>query len=249
MKTIVAVPMKSLSRAKSRLAARLDSDQRSRVALDLFIRGQRFLMREFPELDRVVVTPSMDVARVACRYNATVLAEKDGGSSRDRESGLNRAAARALEYARQAAYDWLIIQPGDIPHLVVREFEQLLSKREGRRATIVASRDGGTNALLIPVNAIPAGWSFGFGVSSARQHQQTLSDSGLAVTQLQLRALSFDVDTVDDYVQFMTWWNGDDAPPSCRGVVAIPHPASDRVGCFVSSREIGGDLRPGRQNV
>jgi 2-phospho-L-lactate guanylyltransferase len=215
MKTLVVVPMKDLWSAKSRLAPRLDSMQRKRVALDLFNRGQRFLSQEFPELERLVVTPCPLVTRLALEYGTAVLPETSSSGQPNSvathrgEAALNRAALLALTQARVTGCDWLLILPGDLPHLLVQEFQQLLSLREPRRATVVASRDGGTNALLLPVSALSREWSFDYGNASAERHATSLVQECLCVTRLNLPALAHDVDTVEDYAQLPSWWQDD----------------------------------------
>jgi 2-phospho-L-lactate guanylyltransferase len=219
VKTLVAVPMKSLRSAKSRLSAGLDSAQRERVVLDLFIRGQKFLSREFPELARVVVTTCPLVIRAALKNRTFALPETAsvevvGHATAQRgQAGLNRAAMVALNQARIAGFDWLLILPGDLPHLLVKEFQQLLSMREPGRATVVASRDGGTNALLLPVTALSPAWRFDYGAASAARHAALLEKEGILVTRLDLPALAWDVDTVDDYARLRSWWRDDDGSP------------------------------------
>jgi 2-phospho-L-lactate guanylyltransferase len=216
MKTLVAVPMKPLSAAKSRLSTGLDSAQRERVVLDLFIRGQKFLCKEFPELTRVVVTKCPFVTGAALRHRTVALPETDSfevvseATAQRGQAGLNRAAMVALNQARIAGFDWLLILPGDLPHLLVKEFRELLSMREPGRATVVASRDGGTNALLLPVTALSPNWSFDYGEASAERHVALLEKEGIVVTRLDLPALAQDVDTVDDYARLRSWWQDDD---------------------------------------
>lgn len=215
MKTLVAVPMKDLWSAKSRLAPRLDSMQRKRFALDLFNIGQRFLSQEFPELERLVVTPCPLVTRLALEYRTAVLPETSSSGqpnpvdTQRGQAGLNRATLLALTQARVTGCDWLLILPGDLPHLLVQEFQQLLSLRETQRATVVASRDGGTNALLLPVSGLSREWSFHYGDASAERHAALLEQEGLSVMRLSLPALAHDVDTVEDYAQLSSWWPDD----------------------------------------
>ncbi|WP_144141081.1 hypothetical protein [Paraburkholderia sp. BCC1884] len=214
MRTLVAVPMKDLRSAKSRLVPQLDSMQRKRVALCLFSRGQEFLSREFPELERLVVTPCPLVTRLALEYRVAVLQETNLSdqpnpiATQRGQAGLNHAALLALTRARTTGCDWLLMLPGDLPHLFAQEFQQLLSLREPRRATVVASRDGGTNALLLPVSAMPREWTFDYGDASAERHATLLEQECLSVTRLNLPALAHDVDTVEDYAQLASWWQG-----------------------------------------
>ncbi|MFB9127851.1 hypothetical protein E2553_33325 [Paraburkholderia dipogonis] len=215
MKTVIAVPMRDLPSAKSRLAQELGAVQTKRVAFDLFDLGQRFFSTEFPEIDRVVVTPCRQITRVALGYGSEVVREPDTARrNRDGETGLDAAAMLALNRARKGGYEWLVILPGDLPHLLKHEFRELLAQRNERRATIVPSHDGGTNALLLPVRDIPHEWTFAYGLGSAERHAGLLEQAGIGVKRLELPALSQDVDTTDDYMLIASWWaaNGERIP-------------------------------------
>lgn len=213
MKTLAAVPMKDLWAAKSRLAPRLDSLQRKRVALELFARGQLFLSRDFPLLDRLVVTPCPLVSAVAREYGAAVITEPVASrtsliAGQPTQAGLNAAASLALNYARSTGCEWLLLLPGDLPYLLASEFEELLSMRRSGRATVVPSKDGGTNALLLPVPELPPNWSFAYGTRSAPRHAGLLEAAGLSVTTLCLCALAHDVDTVEDEERLRAYCEG-----------------------------------------
>ncbi|MDR5761397.1 2-phospho-L-lactate guanylyltransferase [Caballeronia sp. LZ035] len=207
MKTLVAVPMKRLSAAKSRLSTGLDCAQRERIALRLFIRGQQFLSTEFPELVRIVVTNCPFVAEAASETRTFTLSDVPAPAVAQRgQAGLNNAAMIALNHARQTGFDWLLLLPGDLACLRADEFRQLLATRAPGCATVVASRDGGTNALLLPVGGLSSSWSFNYGGKSAERHAALLKNEGLRVTCLALPGLAFDVDTLDDYARLRSQW-------------------------------------------
>jgi 2-phospho-L-lactate guanylyltransferase len=192
MKTLVAMPMKDLREAKTRLAAALSAAERAQLARDLFHRSQEFFARQFPEFTRLVVTPSEEIARLACAGGAWVL--KEGGAG-----GLNCAADSAFGWARDAGFDRLLLVPGDIPVWLVGEVAALLE--EGRRASIAIARahDGGTNALLIDLRRVSE-FAFRYGVDSAARHRQWCRSRGVSHAVAHLPFLSRDVDTEEDYL-------------------------------------------------
>lgn len=190
MKTLVAVPMKDPHDAKTRLAAALPPAARVRLALHLFHRSQDFFARHFPAFDRLVVTPSAEVARHAEGCGAQVLKETAA-------SGLDAAAGAALRWARAAGYERLLLVPADIPVWLAGEVESLLQAGGATDVVIARAHDGGTNALLVDLRRVPH-FEFRYGPDSARRHEQACLAAALRCVVAQLPFLGRDLDTADD---------------------------------------------------
>ncbi len=188
-KPLIVIPVKAFSLAKSRLGQRLSPDRRSALARRLCERTLRFLAQSFPDHDRLVVTASPMIARLARRYGAKVLEEPAA-------EGLSVAAQRAAEWASQQGYAAQLLIPADIVQLDEAEIRRLLGAREaGDCAVICPASDGGTNALLTsPPDALP----FHFGPRSARAHREASLARGLPCRVLELAHLRFDLDTPKD---------------------------------------------------
>lgn len=188
-KLIVVMPMKSLKRAKTRLESALGVQGRQRLALALFHESQRFFTACYPELERLVVTPSAAIARRAQTLGASALLEPC-------ESGLNLAVERAAEWAAKHCYDRILVVPCDIINWRQQELAQVLDQADRHQAVVVRSADGGTNGLCLPV---AGSFAFRFGKGSADRHLMEAQRCGLSAVCLHLPALSRDLDTPLDY--------------------------------------------------
>lgn len=187
--TLVAMPMKALMRAKTRLQSALDMQGRQRLALALFHESQRFFTACYPELERLVVTPSAAIARRAQTLGASALLEPC-------ESGLNLAVERAAAWAAKHCYDRILVVPCDIINWRQEELAQVLDQADRHQVVVVRSADGGTNGLCLPV---AGSFAFRFGKGSADRHLMEAKRCGLSAVCLHLPALSRDLDTPLDY--------------------------------------------------
>ncbi|MDW7745632.1 2-phospho-L-lactate guanylyltransferase [Halomonas sp.] len=188
-KPLIVIPVKAFSLAKSRLGQKLSPGHRSALARRLCEHTLHFLAKWFPDHDRLVVTASPAIARLARRHGARVLEEPVA-------EGLSMAAQRAAEWACQQGYQAQLLIPADIVQLDETEIRRLLGAQEqGECAVICPASDGGTNALLTsPPDALP----FRFGPRSAEAHREAALRRGLPCQVLELTHLRFDLDTPTD---------------------------------------------------
>lgn len=186
---LIVIPVKAFGLAKSRLGNTLSPDHRSALAQRLCERTLRFLARRFPEHDRLVVTASPAIGRLAVNHGAMVLEEAAA-------DGLSQAAGRAAEWARRRGYAAQLLIPADIVQLDEGEIRRLLEARNERACVVICpASDGGTNALLTsPPDALP----FRFGPRSAEAHREAALRLGLSCQVLELTHLRFDLDTPAD---------------------------------------------------
>ncbi len=102
------------------------------------------------------------------------------------------------ETARQLAASGartLLIVPADLPTLSAADVQSLLDAHEAGVTLCPASRDGGTNALLLtPPTAIPPL----FGPDSARRHADAARERELPVARRELPAFARDIDAPPD---------------------------------------------------
>lgn len=188
-KPLIVIPVKDFRQAKSRLGNTLSPDHRSALARSLCERTLCFLARRFPDHDRLVVTASPAIGKLAEKYGAMVLEEPVA-------DGLCQAAQRAADWACCAGYAAQLLIPADIVQLDEAEIRRLLKTGdEGPGIVICPASDGGTNALLSsPPNALP----FCFGPNSAAAHREAARRLGLLCQVLELFHLRFDLDTPAD---------------------------------------------------
>ncbi len=179
---VALIPVKELDQAKERLSPVLDADQRRALALAMFRDVLRAAL-ECPALERVaVVSRDADVLSEAVHAGAEGLAEP---------GGLNEALTSACRAVAKRGAERLLVLAADIPLATPDAIGAVLAADAD--VTVVASSDGGTNALAAPPGAIP----FLFGKDSARRHLQAARTIGLRALALDVPELALDIDTPD----------------------------------------------------
>ncbi len=184
---VAIVPMKPLSLCKSRLADALTPGQQEVLSLSMLERVVRAAL-ESPASGVWVVGGDAGVVEAAGGLGARWL--DDGGA------GLNEALARVF----QSAYDLGLAPmylPADLPFVSSADIAGAVeaSKRGEVMMLAPASRDGGTNAILTPVDSPfrPA-----LGAGSFAGHRDQAGDLGLPMAVYDCPGLGFDLDTPDD---------------------------------------------------
>jgi 2-phospho-L-lactate guanylyltransferase len=187
-RTTVAIPVRALEGAKSRLGAVLDAEER-RDLVEGLLRLAVDAARATPGVgDVVVVSPDPEVLAVAVAAGATPLLQ--------RSRGLNPALQEARETA--AGADRLLILPGDLPTVTAADLAAILTAGDGAGSpsvVLVPDRHRrGTNALLLdPPEAIdPA-----FGGDSRAGHAWLAGSADIPFVEL-AGILELDLDTPDD---------------------------------------------------
>ncbi len=196
MTVAVLVPVKDLSRAKTRLADLLSEPERADLA-GLLLKGVlETLARLSPDaaggetLRRVVVTAHAPSAALATRLGFEVLPEGRPVSESD---SVDKASVRlAAEGVRG-----VLRIPLDLPLIELADVERLLALvREGATAVLVPSASGnGTNALY---RSPPGLFPSRFGPGSRALHEQEARRVGTDLRIVSLPSFALDVDDPDD---------------------------------------------------
>jgi 2-phospho-L-lactate guanylyltransferase len=191
MRTIAILPVKSFDAAKQRLGGLLGSGSRQALALAMFsdVLGS---LRHVPGLDAVAVVTADRVAEAAA------LGERVQVLRDIEQTGQSPAALIGIRYALAAAYDRVLLVPGDTPLLDPAEVGALLAAGVERElgVVIVPDRHGtGTNALLLsPPDAIEPS----FGPDSFERHVRLAEAAGVPHAAEEVPSLMHDVDTPED---------------------------------------------------
>ena len=189
--TWALVPVKDFSAAKSRLSPALSNIQCAELAANMAA-DVIAALRDCTAVDRIACLGSgWAVRRFAAQQGCEFLAEKPGG---DLSTGLN-TAAKTLE--RRGA-DTLLIVPGDLPLITSRDIDALLAAHQTGLTICPASRDGGTNALVL---SPPAAIRFRYGDDSCAQHLLAARKAGIDSQCLEMAAFEFDIDVPADLEQ------------------------------------------------
>jgi len=182
---VIAIPVKSLARAKSRLAPVLSPLERAALTLAM-LEDVLDAALSVPGWETWVVSPDESVLEIAGRRRARPVAETRPPLS---------AAVRQVEQMAEANRDSaLAVLLGDLPLVSARELTAAL--QAGGPVVAAPSTDGdGTNLLLRrPPRAMPAR----FGKDSFRKHLEGAAARGLPVAVVDTPGLVFDLDAPRD---------------------------------------------------
>lgn len=183
------VPVKTLVRAKTRLAPSLTFTQRLRLAREFLDRALRVLARHPGAHRTIVVSADKCVLHLARGKNMIALPQ----TARD---GINRAVALGCQAAKRRGASAVLVLPTDLPLLTaatIRRFTRLTSSPTIRIAP--DRHDSGTNALYL--QPVRTGFAK-FGEDSLRRHCAAAAATGAKVEIVREMALAFDVDVPGD---------------------------------------------------
>jgi 2-phospho-L-lactate/phosphoenolpyruvate guanylyltransferase len=178
--------------AKSRLAGRLNADQRRKLALAMLADVLDTCQQARGLISGTLAVVDEPAARaVALRGGALAIADPGVGD-------MNAAVAAGVAAVTKLGAKTVLIVPGDVPLISVADIRALLDSAgaESRAVVIGASNDGyGTNALVLrPADVIaPA-----FGPPSVGRHVQLGLAAGAHTVVRAGLGLALDIDTPDD---------------------------------------------------
>lgn len=209
---VALVPVKSLERAKGRLAPVLGPAERRLLTLAM--------------LDDVLaaLAATRGIASIALvSSDATVLERARARgllAIYDRAGDLNGALDQAAREAAGRGAGALVILPADLPLVTPAEIEALIATipPDSAGVTIAPARDGGTNALLMrPPLVLP----FRFGPDSYRWHLEAAHERGLVPRRYQAPGFDLDVDRPDDLARLVRSPGDSAAQRLARGLVPV----------------------------
>ena len=183
MRTAAVLPIKSFSRAKSRLGEGVDRRELAAAMTGDVLSA----LAATPGLSDVIVVTAEPLAPDT---GVILVSDPD-------EKGQSAAAQRGIDVAVERGAERVLLVPGDCPTLDPDELGSLLDDRpEPPHVTVVPDRHGsGTNALLlVPPGAVAPS----FGAGSMARHAARARAAGATVKVRALPSLGLDVDTADD---------------------------------------------------
>ncbi len=194
-KPIALIPLNDLSRAKGRLAETLSPVARPQLAMATFL-GVHLEARAAGLEVVVLAAREKDVDLFT---DMRVLVE------RPELHGLNAQLEEAL---RVLGGDEVLILHADLPLASAAEIRALVDQAPpAPSATLVRSRDGGTNVMLLrPPGLFP----LQYGPDSFARHVTAAGAAGAMVAVVESELLALDLDTADDITAFL-------AHPASRG--------------------------------
>lgn len=182
---VIAVPVKSLQRAKSRLSPLLSPIERASLTLAM-LEDVLDATRPIQGWESWVVSPDEAVLEIAARRAARPVPEA--------RPPLSAAVRQVEEESLEREAEALAVLLGDVPLVTADGLSSAL--RTLGPVVVSPSEDGeGTNLLLRrPPRAIPAR----FGPESFRKHVRAAEGRGLPVSVVIRPELGFDLDLPED---------------------------------------------------
>lgn len=190
MKVFAAIPVKELSKAKTRLSKSLPSNLREELVLASLRRVLEALTSSTSIASVMVVSSDPRVLKDAGGYGALCIVE--GGALE-----INEALRLAVDRSLELKADALLIVPCDVPLIEPSDVEEIIKLCSPPPSIVPSpSRDRrGTNALLLnPPHVMPTH----FGPHSFQRHLNEALSRGIAVRIYESLNLALDVDDVDD---------------------------------------------------
>lgn len=187
---VVAIPVKSLSRAKTRLAPALTDLERGALTLAM-LEDVLDAALSVPGWETWVVSPDEVALEVAALRGATPIAET--------KPPLANAIRQVEALAKAKGVSALAVLPADVPLVTAETLHEAL--RTLGAVVLARSAEGSGTSLLLrrPPRAIPAR----FGPDSFRRHLELAAQRGLPVSVIERDELSFDVDRPGDILTLL----------------------------------------------
>ena len=185
LKTLIVVPMKTLSVSKTRLASSLSNSARIRLVRLLYQKTLNFLIpiAAKEQIEIAVVTKCKYAKDIAKKLGVRIIHEPSN-------LGLSGAILHSAIAAKEMGFERLCIIPADLAAPLKSDLTAML--KSDSAVTICPSSDLGTNALVVsPPDIIP----FRYGSRSSLTHLQEAKKKGINARVMKLDSFTFDIDT------------------------------------------------------
>lgn len=188
MKIAAIIPVKTFSKAKSRLDL---SPQQVEELCKVMLEEILYTLSISPQIEKtIMITKEEKAMAIAEKYNTITI--RDEG-----EESVNSAVALADKYLLENNFDASIVFPQDIPFIKTQDIDFMLNyKMHPNFAIIVPSRRfDGTNALArMPVDLMKTHYD----EDSYKIHMNTAKEHTLNVAMVFVKRIMWDVDNNED---------------------------------------------------
>ena len=192
MKTAAIIPVKTFSKAKTRLGL---SQEKTEKICEIMLEEILHTLSISPHIDQVIiVTKDKNALEISKKFDVVSITDTD-------ESGVNNAVSLADEYLLKNQFEASIVFPQDIPYMKTQDIEFILKfKADSNFVIVVPSRRfDGTNALVrMPVNIMKTHYD----EDSYKIHMSTAKEITRDVSLVFVKRIMWDVDNLED-LQFL----------------------------------------------
>ncbi len=188
MKIAAIIPVKTFSKAKSRLdLSPLQVEELCKVMLEEILHT----LSISPQIEKtIMITKEEKAIKIGEKYNTVTIRDEN-------EESVNSAVALADKYLLENNFDVSIVFPQDIPFIKTQDIDFMLNyKMHPNFAIIVPSRRfDGTNALVrMPVDLMETHYD----EDSYKIHMNTAKEHTLNVAMVFVKRIMWDVDNRED---------------------------------------------------
>ena len=188
MKIAAIIPVKTFSKAKTRL--NLSLDQKLKLCEMMLVEVTSTIFNS-KKIDKIIIVSKDEVAlKLTKKFGVIDIFDNE-------ESGVNHAVSLADDYLEQNDYDASIVFPQDIPFLQEEDIENLLRFQKSPKSVLIvpSRRFDGTNALLrTPVNLMETHYD----EDSYKIHLEVGKSLTSNTSLVLLRRIMMDVDNPED---------------------------------------------------
>ena len=192
MKTAAIIPVKTFSKAKTRLG--LPEEKKEKIC-EIMLEEILHTLSISPLIDKIIIVTKDEKAfEMGKKYNTVHISD-------DNESGVNDAVALADHYLLENGFDTSIVFPQDIPYIKTQDIEFILKfKTDSKFVIVVPSRRfDGTNALVrMPINLMKTHYD----EDSYKIHMSTAKETTRDVSLVFAKRIMLDIDNFED-LQFL----------------------------------------------
>lgn len=208
MKTAAIIPVKTFSKAKTRLG--LSQGQTEQIC-EIMLEEILHTLSISPQIDQIIVVTKDSKALEICqKFDVVSIKDTD-------ESGVNNAVSLADDFLLKNQFDASIVFPQDIPYMKTQDIDFILKfKAESNFVIVVPSRRfDGTNALVrSPVNLMKTHYD----EDSYKIHMSTAKENTRDVSLVFVKRIMWDVDNLED-LQFLL--NQDEKPEIAKKIQGV----------------------------
>jgi len=192
LKTAAIIPVKTFSKAKTRLG--LSSEKTEKIC-EIMLEEILHTLTISPLIDKIIiVTRDPRALEISKKFDVIPITDTE-------ESGVNNAVSLADDYLIKNKFDASIVFPQDIPYMKTQDIEFVLKFKSDTNFVIVvpSRRFDGTNALVrMPIDLMKTHYD----EDSYKIHMSTAKEITRDVSLVFAKRIMWDVDNLED-LQFL----------------------------------------------
>jgi 2-phospho-L-lactate guanylyltransferase len=186
LQTAAIIPVKTFSKAKSRLGL---PPEKTEALCKIMLDEVLFAISQSQISKTVIISRDETAFEIAKKYNTIQIFE-------EKENGVNAAVALAEKYLLENGFDASIVFPQDVPLIRSQDIDDLIKLQKTPQVIVVPSRKfDGTNALLrSPINVMETHYD----EDSYKIHLSTAKSRSIPTTFALISRIMWDVDDSSD---------------------------------------------------